>query len=1107
MRCFLIHVLRAPLLWLALLCGPALASTSGVVISQIYGGNGSTYASDYVELFNAGTVAVNITGWSVQYSSATGSGLFSGNGVTVVTGSLAAGEYFLVKLGTSATGAALPAADATGTTNLSGTSGKVILANVSTGLACNGGTTPCGAAELAQIVDLVGYGTADFREGTAAPAATATTALLRNLGGCSDTNQNGSDFVAAAPAPRNRATPLAPCGGGSGNLAIAPACPANLAVASGAVVSFPLAASDGDSIVNSAVFTGGNAAGITLSGFAAANAAGGTARVQLALAGSVANGSYPLVVQFGNNDSQTASCAINLTVAPLAPAFTPIYTIQGSGVVSLLTGTRTTRGVVTKVNNNGYYIQDPTGDGDPFTSDGIFVFTSTTPYVSVGHAVQISGTVSEFNTGAATNTLTAANPVTEFSNLTGTVFTGTGNIVPTPISLPVANAGDLERYEGMLVSIGTPLTASQNYFQGRYGQVTLAAGGRLPKPTNVARPGTPQAASLQDLNARASLLLDDGTSLQNPNPIPYLGQDNTLRAGDTLPAGVTGVIDYGLATSDNEGLALYRIHPTATPLFTRANPRSATPPAVGGTHRVASFNVLNYFTTFSNGATAGGGSGQGCLPSNSTADCRGADNAAEFTRQRDKIVRAIAALNADVVGLMEIQRNGSTAAQNLVDGLNSFIGAGTYAVVPEPAFVGTDAIKVALIYKPAVLSLSGAALSDSDPIHNRAPLAQTFRAVNGAKFSVIVNHFKSKSCSGATGADADQGDGQGCYNDRRTRQASALLGFINSVKLAAADDDVLVIGDLNAYAMEDPVEALKTGGLTDQVLRFVGSSGYSYVFDGEAGYLDHALATPSLAAQISAAAHWHINADEPSVIDYNTENKPQDLYAVSPYRASDHDPVLIGIALSAGTQPQTISFGALGGRRLDQSPFNVAASSSAGLAVAFSSLTAAVCGVAASTVTLSGVGTCSIAADQAGNAIFLPAPQLVQSFNVIQGQSQTISFAPIAPQVLGAAPFLLSPSASSGLPVALATQTPAVCSVAGQTVNLLATGTCSLIAQQGGDNTYLPATAVVQSFTVGTQVGGGGDNGDVPLPAWALVLLAAGLARGLSARRSAADRR
>jgi predicted extracellular nuclease len=304
------------------------------------------------------------------------------------------------------------------------------------------------------------------------------------------------------------------------------------------------------------------------------------------------------------------------------------------------------------------------------------------------------------------------------------------------------------------------------------------------------------------------------------------------------------------------------------------------------------------------------------------SNCRGADNLTEFNRQRDKIVQALVGLNADVVGLMEIQNSGNAAAQNLVDALNAVAGAGTYAVAPLPvafdtalggAPTGTDAIRVALIYKPARVTPQGQALADTDPVHNRPPLAQTFATPNGERFSVVVNHFKSKGCSDASGADADQGDGQGCYNSRRQAQASRLLTFVSELSTRTGDTDVLVIGDLNAYGKEDPILRLTQGGLVDLIDAFEGEGGYSYVFDGEVGYLDHALASASARHQVSGITHWHINADEPFVIDYdmNFKRSPStglcytssqtscspDLYTATPYRSSDHDPVLIGLNL------------------------------------------------------------------------------------------------------------------------------------------------------------------------------------------------------------------
>ncbi|MBC7995231.1 MAG: ExeM/NucH family extracellular endonuclease [Rhizobacter sp.] len=1074
--------------------GPAAASTSGVVISQVYGGGGNAtapYLNDFVELYNAGAAPVSIAGWSVQYTSAAGTSW--GSQKVNLSGSISPGQYLLVQLGSGGgTGVALPTADFSGTFNMSATAGKVALVSSTTSLTAV--TCPTDAT----LVDLVGFGgTANCSETAATPAPSNTNAVLRAAGGCTDANNNSTDFATGAPTPRNAASPPGSCGVVA--QPVVPLCPSTLNVATGAALDFGLSASDADSIVNTATFQSGNAPGMSLTAFNAASGNGASASVRLSLANTLAAGSYPVVVNFSNNASQSATCTINLSVAAVSPTFTPIYSIQGSGTTSGLLGTRTTRGVVTQVNNNGYYIQDALGDGNAATSDGIFVFTGAAPFVSPGQVVQITGTVTEFNTGAATNALTVANPVTEFANLTNTVYTGSGSITPTVITFPIAAQGDLERYEGMLVQINTPLTASQNFFQGRYGQVTLSANGRLIKPTNLYRPGTALALSQQDLNARSSLMLDDGSSLQNPNPTPYIGADNTLRAGDTLPSGLTGVIDYGLATNINTGLAMYRIHPATPPAFIRSNARTATPPAVGGNVKVASFNVLNFFTTFTNGNTAGGLTGQVCTQGSDTPSaslCRGAGNLAEFLRQRAKIVQAMAAINADVFGLMEIQNNGTVAAQNLADALNAVVGANTYAVVPTPPTTGTDAIRVAMLYKPGTLNLSGASMSDASAVHNRPPYAQTFAAAsNGQKFSVVVNHFKSKGSCPSGGVDDDQGDGQGCWNELRKQQSTALLAFIGTVQSAAADNDVIVIGDLNAYGVEDPIDVLTTAGLVNQI-SLADPSSYSYVFDGEAGYLDHALATPSLSSQVAGTVHWHINADEPSIIDYNEEFKQPacptcgpDYYSASPYRASDHDPVIIGLNL-AGAAAQTISFATPANRALNSGNFVVTATATSGLAVSFSSGTLAVCTVTTGgTVSLVATGTCTLHANQAGNASFAAAPTVSRSFSVTAAvPAQSISFAPLPNRPLDGGSFTLAATASSGLAVSYSSLTLAVCTVAGNSVTLLAIGVCTVAADQSGVPGYQPAPQVTQSFTV-TAAGGG--DADVPtLPEWATILMA-----------------
>lgn len=570
-----------------------------------------------------------------------------------------------------------------------------------------------------------------------------------------------------------------------------------------------------------------------------------------------------------------------------AAAFTPIYTIQGSGTSSPLAGSLVDlEGVVTgdfqgNTGLNGFFVQDATGDGNIATSDGIFVFIPATNVASidvkVGDSVHLRGRVKEFNT------------FTEIDAVTSLKVCGTDSVAPTVVDLPETVNGELERYEGMLVTFPEVLTVSQNFFLGRYGQVTLSSDGRLFNPTNANQPGSAAVAQAAS-NARRLLVLDDGRSVQNPVPMPYIGADTTLRAGDTI-SGLTGVLDYGPITA-NSTTRDYKLQPTIAATFTRNNPRTIAPEAVGGNVKVASFNVLNYFTTIDQ-------AGAQCYPTYTRSDCRGADSAAEFTRQRDKIIAAMLAIDADVLALIEMENNGSTAINNLIDGLNAKAGAGTYAAIADPPTgVGTDAIKVGLIYQPARLTPVGAARSSTDPIFDRLPVAQTFRLNNGEAFTAIVNHFKSKGSCPPSASDPNAEYGQGCWNIKRVQQAEALLAFIADLQAGAGDDDVLVIGDLNSYGKEDPIQTLVNGGLTNESARFIDQP-YSFVFDGQAGYIDHALTTNSLSAAVTGVTEWHINADEPAVIDYNTEFKPQDLYTPTPYRSSDHDPVVLGLELKA----------------------------------------------------------------------------------------------------------------------------------------------------------------------------------------------------------------
>jgi predicted extracellular nuclease len=458
----------------------------------------------------------------------------------------------------------------------------------------------------------------------------------------------------------------------------------------------------------------------------------------------------------------------------------------------------------------------------------------------------------------------------------------------------------------MLVQFSQPLTVSQLEYVGERGEVSLSSG-RLEIPTNRYPARSAEAIALAADNARNLIVLDDGTTA-TPNPIPYIGAgDGSLRVGDTT-SGVTGVVDYA---TGGGSVGVFKLQPTVAPVFSQDNQRSRAPSLAAGNVKVASANVLNFFTTFTDGSDANGATGQGCSLGSavSKGNCRGADNLAEFIRQRDKIVNELKAMDADVYGLMEIQNsvkeNGEYTVKYLVKALNDAVGVpGTYAYVPRPASTGTDAIRVAMIYKPAKLTLVGGALSDADDINNRPPMAQTFRTADGGKFSLIVNHLKSKgSCptsSSADPLDKDQGDSQSCWNATRIKQAQRLVNtFVPQVAAAAGDSRVLLIGDFNSYGMEDPIAAITAKGYVNQLERFVRPRGmpYSFVFGSTSGYLDHALASAALSPEVADVTEWHVNADEPTVIDYNTDGKAVDLYTALPYRASDHDPVVISLNL------------------------------------------------------------------------------------------------------------------------------------------------------------------------------------------------------------------
>ena len=617
-------------------------------------------------------------------------------------------------------------------------------------------------------------------------------------------------------------------------------------------------------------------------------------------------------------DAMLADVTVTFSTSDTDPclrAITQIPAIQGSGSSAAVTGAVTTRGVVVgdyegpSPAQRGFFLQAATGDGDPATSDGIFVFNGNSDSVNLGNLVTVSGNAADFQD----QTQISATQITVCGS-------GTGTVTPADVTLPVPSATYLERFEGMLVRTPQPLYVTEHFQLGRFGQVVMSSGGRIFQPTALVAPG-PAALALQASNNLNRLIVDDALQNQNPDPIVFgrggnpLSASNTLRGGDTA-TGMIGVMSYTWAGNSASGNA-YRLRPVGAlgggvPNFVAANARPAGTPDVGGSLKVVGMNLLNFFNTFGvNGCTGGVGGG--------ATDCRGADDPGEFARQWPKTVAAIAGTGGDVVGIGEIENDGygpTSAIQFLVDRLNEETAPGTYAFIDADAgtgqmnALGTDAIKVGFLYKPAKVTPIGATAAlnsvafvnggDSGP-RNRPALAQAFREnATGARVVVSANHLKSKGSA----CDApDAGDGQGNCAIVRTNAANLLADWLASDPTGTGTRSTLIVGDLNSYAKENPISALEAKGYTNLVASKIGPEAYSYVFDGQWGYLDHALGNAAIVPDVTGVAEWHINSDEPSVLDYNDDFKSAgqlaSLYAPDEFRVSDHDPVVVGLNLNA----------------------------------------------------------------------------------------------------------------------------------------------------------------------------------------------------------------
>lgn len=573
----------------AALCAPSPASaarpsaadlSNSIVISQLYGGGGNTgapYQNDFVELFNRSAVTVSFTNWSVQYASASSSSW----SVTPITATLAPGQYFLIKLAagnscaTLPCGVALPAPDATGTTPMSASAGKVALVNSATALPCGAASGDC--LPNINILDLVGYGSANNYESAAITGLNNTTAAARKTGGCTETDSNSADFAAAAPSPRNTASSPAPCGAGAladlqmtktsngpalpggaatftigvYNAGAAPASsitltdtmPAGFAYASATAPSSPVVSGQ-NAVWNLGALAAGD--GITFTLVLTAPATPG-------LYTNVVTATTPSAELYGFNNA--ASASVNV----YAIGTTRIHDIQGAAHRSPMEGMTLSgiAGVVTVVRSSSFYMQDTAPDGDDATSEGILVYVGSLPPVTVGDSVVVNGTVNEYRSGGAT---TDDLTITELVTPSVAVLSH-NNPLPLPVILGAGGrpipalvieddaAGDVETsgifdpasdgldfyesLEAMLVQVNGAVAAAPT---NSYGETPVLADNGISATLRTYRGGI--AISASDFNPER-VILDD--ALIGAAAMP------DMQVGDTANAPIFGVIDYSFS--------------------------------------------------------------------------------------------------------------------------------------------------------------------------------------------------------------------------------------------------------------------------------------------------------------------------------------------------------------------------------------------------------------------------------------------------------------------------------------------------------------------------------------------------------------------------------
>ena len=635
--------------------------------------------------------------------------------------------------------------------------------------------------------------------------------------------------------------------------------------------------------------------------------------------------------------SVEASAHVRQTRAVSALVSIPDIQTTGDGDDSqLINQTVETKGVVTAAypkgeNANlkgleGFTIQTPGTGGtwDPArtASDGLFVFMgkSSATMPSIGDCVVVKGKVAEYS--GVKNATAATQSLTQLLPQSITAATDCDPVKPTELS-GVPTQDQMEALESMLVLPKDTWTITDNYKTNRYGTLSLTPGTEvLRTATDVVVPGAP-AQAYEAENAAKTIDLDDASTTDLTNfqqnghkeRYAYLANGAPARVGYHVTFTKPVVLESRFGSFVFQPTQMTAGNPDRSPV-TITGERPAAP-SVSGDTKVATFNVLNYFSDL-------GENEPGCkgyedrdhkYVTDKNCKLRGAWSSQAFANQQTKIVQAINTIDADVVALEEIEnpvasgvstdRDG--ALKSLVNALNAAAGSEVWAYVPSPSTVpaNEDVIRIAFIYKKATITPVGDSVIYDDPAYTglaRQPLAQEFKPITdanheGKNFVVIANHFKSKgsapkNLSGAeAAANTDNGDGQGNSNGVRVKQARALATFAQRFN----GTPTLLVGDFNAYTKEDPLKVLTDAGWTHES----GHGDSSYVYGGRSGSMDHVFANSAAHPLITEVKSWAVNAQESIAFEYSRANYNAYLAfeADNPYRASDHNPEIIGLNL------------------------------------------------------------------------------------------------------------------------------------------------------------------------------------------------------------------